>query len=257
VDNTARPPSWYWWIPLAVAALRMLPVLSLRFATPSPGQSFLGVSYLPKDFLQYAAFSRQVAVDGSFFLANPFTTEPQSARFVLLFHWLLGIVARVTGLPALDVLEWSRVPLLVLFFATLWWFLRPVLSERKDRLAAAVLVGFAGGLESWVRPFGSGWLPASIDLRLQQDTSALHGWSAFASFYNPLWIAGLTLALLVRGRSCSPQSGRRGRSRRAASRSPRCSSCTPTRRSPWGPSSRCAPPSRCCSPSASTDGTTW
>jgi hypothetical protein len=180
-----------------VAALRMLPVLSLRLAPPPPGQAFLGVSYLPKDFLQYAAMSRQVVEDGSFLFYNPFTTEPQLSRFILLLHWLVGVGARLTGMSPIDAFEWSRVPLLFLFFATLWWFLRAALPEAKDRLAAAVLVGFAGGLESFVRPFGPDRLPQAYDLRLQQDTSALHGWSTFASFYNPLWIAGLTLALLV------------------------------------------------------------
>ena len=197
MKHEGRPPLWFWWIPAVVAALRMLPVLSLRVTRPPAGSVYLGVSYLRKDFLAYAAFSRQVAVDGSFFFYNPFTTEPQDSRFVLIFHWLVGLVARVTSLSAIDTLEWSRVPLILLFFATLWWFLRPVLPDPKDRLAAALLVAFAGGLESWVRPFGPEWLPKRFDHRLQQDTSALHGWSVFGSFYNPLWIAGLTLALLV------------------------------------------------------------
>jgi hypothetical protein len=175
----------------------MLPVASLRFATPPPGHTFLGVGYIPKDFLQYAALIRQASADGSPLLYNPFTTEPQAARFILLFHWLVGRAARVTGLSAIDALEWSRVPLLFLLFATLWWFLRAVFTDPKDRLAAALLVGFAGGLESLVRPFGGALLPKAFDLRLQQDTSPLHGWSAFASFYNPLWIAALCIALLV------------------------------------------------------------
>lgn len=175
----------------------MLPLLSLSLFPPPAGMRALGVSYLPKDFLQYAALSRQVIADGSFFLYNPFTTEPQSARLVFLFHWLVGLAARGTGLSALDALEWSRVPLLFGFFAALWWFLAALLPERKDRLAAALLVGFAGGLEGWIRPFGPAWLPKAFDLRLQQDTSPLHGWSVFASCYNPLWLAALTLALLV------------------------------------------------------------
>jgi hypothetical protein len=57
-------------------------------------------------------------------------------------------------------------------------------------------VGFAGGLEGFARPF-AGLLPEGFSLRLRQDTSQLHGWSAFASFYNPLWTASLSLALVV------------------------------------------------------------
>jgi hypothetical protein len=195
--HRAHPPLWYWSIPCVVAALRMLPLVSLRVSPPPAGQSALGVSYLPKDFLQYAALSRQVVADGAFLFYDPFTTEPQAGRLVFLFHWLVGLAARLTGLSALEALEWSRVPLLFGFFAALWWFLGALLPERKDRLAAALLVGFAGGLESFVRPFAPAWLPPSLARRLLQDTSPLHGWSVFASGYNPLWIAALTLALLV------------------------------------------------------------
>ena len=191
-----RPPPWFWLIPSVVAVLRMLPVISLRWAPPPAGQAFLGVSYLPKDFLAYASFVRQVPEAGSFFFYNAFTTDPQSPRFILLFHWLVGVGARLTGLSAIDALEWSRVPLLFLFFATLWWFLRPILPDAKDRLAASVLVGFAGGVESWLRLLARE-LPKPLEDRLLQDTWALHGWSVFASFYNPLWIAALTGAMLV------------------------------------------------------------
>jgi hypothetical protein len=173
-----------------------LPWLSQHFVPAPPGKSYLPVSYLPKDFLQYAAFSRQVVAEGAFFFTNPFTTEPQSDRFVLLFHWAIGLVARVSGASPFEVFEWSRIPLLFLLFGTLWWFLRPVFEDHRDRALAALLVGFAGGVEGFVRPFADA-LPAGFTLRLLQDTSPLHGWSAFAGFYNPLWIAAQCLALLV------------------------------------------------------------
>jgi hypothetical protein len=191
-----RPPLWFWLIPTVVAGLRMLPRISLGSAPAPEGKTFLGVSYLPKDFLQYAAFIRQVAEDGSFFFYDPFTTDPQSSRFVLLFHWLVGVVARIGDFSAIDALEWSRVPLVFVFFATLWWFLRPFLPDRKDRLAAALLIGFASGIDAWLRPLAP-QLPEEFRERFLQDTSGLHGWSVFASCYNPLWIAAQSAALLV------------------------------------------------------------
>lgn len=191
-----RPPLGYWSIPAAVALLRMLPRLSLAWTEPPAGKVFLGLSYLPKDFLQYAAFVRQVSVDHSFLLHDPFTTEPQTGRFVLLFHWLLGTLAGLGGIEPLDAFEGSRVPLSFAFFALLWWFLRPFLPDRRDRLTAAVVVGLASGIEAWLRPLAPG-LPPELARRALHATSPLHGWSVFASFYNPLWTAALCVALLV------------------------------------------------------------
>jgi hypothetical protein len=197
VEHEGRPPAWLFGIPLLAGLLRMLPLLAQRFVEPPVGATWLPVSYLPKDFLQYAAFSRQVVVDGTFFFHNPFTTEAQADRFVLLFHWAVGLVAKLCGATPFTVFEWSRIPLLFAFFATLWWFLGPVLPNHRERGVAALLVGFAGGLEGFVRPFAEAWLPPAMALRLLQDTSPLHGWSPFGGFYNPLWIAALTLALGV------------------------------------------------------------
>jgi len=194
--HESRPPLWLVGVPLAAGVMRMLPLLAQRFVPPPAGTAYLPVTYLPKDFLQYAAMSRQVVADGAFFFANPFTTEPQADRFVLLFHWAVGGLARGLGASPFTVFEWSRVPLLLLFFATLWWFLGPVGLERRDRCMAIGLVFLAGGLADFIRPF-AGALPPTWAHRLLQDTSPLHGWSGFAGFYNPLWIAALTLALVV------------------------------------------------------------
>src|SRR5262245_15911682 len=191
-----RVPAAYWLIPAAVALLRMLPMLSLGWAPPPPGKSYLGVSYLPADFLAYAALVRQVPQDGALFVYDPFTTEPQAPRFLFLLHFAIGLAARLTAASPIAALEWARVPLLFAFFATLWWFLRPILRERRDRLAAALLVAFASGLEGWLRLFLYE-LPASWFQRVYEDTLPYHGWSVFASFFNPLWIAGLLLLLLV------------------------------------------------------------
>jgi hypothetical protein len=190
------PPARFWLIPLAVAALHALPLLALPLAPPPDGTEFIPTSYLRMDFLAYASFIREVAAEGSFVLHDAFTTDPQSPRFVLLYHALAGVFARITGLSALAALEASRVPLVFAFFAALWWFLAPLLPDPRDRLAAAVLAGFAGGIEGWIRPFASA-LPAAIGGRMEWETSQLQGWSLFASAYNPLWLAALAMAMLV------------------------------------------------------------
>lgn len=191
-----RIPAWFWLIPTLVVLLRLLPVFWLKLASPPEGAAFAGVSYIPKDFLAYTAFIRQVPEDGAFFFHNPFTTEPQSPRFLLLFHWVTGVAANVLHISPLNALEYSRVPLTFLFFATLWWFLRPMLPERKDRVMAAVLVAFASGFESWLQVIAP-HLPEAFRSTFLQETWALYGWNLFASFFNPLWTAALIAAMLA------------------------------------------------------------
>ena len=191
-----------------VSLLRALPYLKALRTRPSDGHAVLEVGFNPQDWLAYLAMVRQVADRGAFFFENPFTTEPQSGRFVLLFHWLMGSVSAVTGLQATTVLELSRVVLIFGFFAVLWWFLEPFLSSRTERLWATALIGLGGGLDVWVRPL-AGFLPVPIGSPLLTATSQLYGWSTFGAMYNPLWIVALTVMLLLlrpifstRGKSC-------------------------------------------------------
>ncbi|HYV26586.1 MAG TPA: hypothetical protein VFA77_03575, partial [Candidatus Eisenbacteria bacterium] len=191
-----RPPLWFWLIPAALVLLRLLPVFWLQVSQPPENTAFIGLSYLPKDFLAYVAFIRQVPDDGAFVFANPFTTDPQAPRFILLFHWLVGAFAKVSGVSPITALEWSRVPLAFGFFAALWWFLRPFLPVRQDRLWASVLAGFAGGFESWIQLLAPK-LPEDFAKPFTDNTWMLYGWNLFASFYNPLWMAALIIALVV------------------------------------------------------------
>ena len=194
--DAGRLPAAWWLIPATVALLRMLPVLSLDWAPPPPGQTYLGVSYLPADFLAYSSLVRQVSENATPFFYDPFTSEPQTGRFLFLFHWVVGLAARVTGASAVAALEWSRVPAIFACFAALAWFLRPIFPERRDRIATLLLVAFASGIESFLLLLVPE-LPEAWALRLREDTSPYYGWSLFASFFNPLWSTGLALGLLV------------------------------------------------------------
>lgn len=194
-----RPPIWFWLLPLVVALLRTLPMLWLQAVPPDDGYAYTGVSFVPKDFLAYLGFIRQTADHGALIYYNPFTTDPQSPRFILLFHNLIGLICRATGLAPNAALELSRVPLTFLFFAALWIFLRPILTDRRDRQWACVLVAFSGGFEPLQR-IVAGWLPPLqpfMAFQLRQATDPLIGWNTFASFFNPLWIAALIPALFV------------------------------------------------------------
>ena len=86
VSSRDRPPAWFWIIPAVVAFLRTLPFLWLKCAVPPKGMEFLGLGYIPFDFLSYLSFIRQVGDNASIFFYDAFTTAPQSPRFILLFH---------------------------------------------------------------------------------------------------------------------------------------------------------------------------
>jgi hypothetical protein len=82
------------------------------------------------------------------------------------------------------------------FFGVLWWFLRPILPDRRERLWACLLAGFSGGIEGFIRPF-AGLLPPAMGQTLLVDTWDMVGWNTFGSMFNPLWIAGLILTLVT------------------------------------------------------------
>jgi hypothetical protein len=183
-------------LPLCVVLLRTLPFLAVtRFAPRDAAVEYIPLGYNPKDLLSYIAFQRQLAEDGRWIWANPFTTEPQSGRFVLGLHALLGAVSRSTGLDSFVVLELSRLPLTIAFFAAVWSFTALVLGEERHRIWACWLIGLSGGFD-WLARLATGLFPETLASSLAQDLWHLQGWSTFAAMYNPLWIAGLTLTLL-------------------------------------------------------------
>lgn len=200
IESTAAQSGWppiaYWCLPALVSLLRIGPFLWSFCLQPPAGKSVVCVGFAPSDFLQYVAMIRQAAATGSIFLHDPFTTETHEPRFILLFHWALGIFSRATGCGADWTLELSRIPIIFVFFAVLWWFLSPILPDRKDRLWATALVGLSGGIEGFLKPL-TAFVPESISEPFIQSTWHMYGWNTFEAMFNPLWIAGLIVTLVV------------------------------------------------------------
>ncbi|MGH7857889.1 MAG: hypothetical protein ACREQY_11215, partial [Candidatus Binatia bacterium] len=185
-----------WLLPLVVVALRAIPYLVARSAAAGPEAEMIPLGYNPKDLLSYVAFQRQLAEDGRWLWVNAFTTEPQSGRFFLLFHALLGATSAATGLGSFTVLELSRIPLTFAFFAVLWRFVARIYDDERTRIVACWLVGLSGGID-FVAKAALPLLPEGPAALVEQDLWHLQGWSTFAALHNPLWIAGLTLSLLT------------------------------------------------------------
>lgn len=192
----AGPPISVWVAVLAVAALRMLPWLATLNAPPTDRGVLPPIGYNPKDWLAYVAFIREAATQTGLFLANPFTTDPHDGRYLLVLQWGLGRIAALARADPFTVLELSRVPLLALMTLALWRLSGVVLPDRRERVAACLLVLLSGGFEAAVDAI-RGHLPAHIQPQVYQDLWHLQGWNTFAATYNPLWVAALALAFVA------------------------------------------------------------
>lgn len=196
VSSYTKTPKVVWLIAVLLAFSRSLPFL-YNLATRSPDLYRIPVGYLPKDFLAYAALIRQF--DQGIFLVNPYTTEPQSGRFILLFHQVLGFVHSLTGADPLILLEISRWPATFAMVLAFWHLMVRLLPPTYPRKSALWLLAFGGGLDGLLRPLLGALLPAPLSTRATQDLWHYYGWSVFEASYNPLWCLGLAgLFLLFR-----------------------------------------------------------
>ena len=192
-DARKRPWLGLVFLPaLVVGSLRMLPFLSQLLRQPEGRQVPLPIGFVVSDWLQYAALIRQ----GGAPFVDPFTTEPQSGRFVLLLHQALGFAHTLTGLDVFWLLELARFPLLVAFFAALALLLQEVFASPAHRLWAVWLVALAGGL-LWPIRLLLPLLPERLAAPITADVWDMYGWTPFEAAFNPLWLASLTLLLLA------------------------------------------------------------
>jgi hypothetical protein len=190
------PPRTFWLIPAAVVLLRGIPFALTQLAVTPSGSFFPPVGYNPVDSFAYVAFIRQAAETGDWLLSAPYTNLPQSGRFIMPLFALLGHVGRWTGADPFWLLELSRIPLIFLFFAVLWYFCGALLASVRQRFIAAALVAFSGGVEFLFLNNLERW-PPRVRTTLAEALSDDQGWNTFASMNNPLWIAGLILTLIA------------------------------------------------------------
>jgi len=207
-EARSRWPTPSAWLAFGIATvIRALPFAVTRVVSPGDGKAFLPIGYLADDFLQYVAFVRERPVAGSAFLANPFTTDPQGGRFVLLFHQLLGVVYRATGIDGFWLLELSRPLLMAALLLALWRLLRLVLARDRERTWACWLVALSGGFGA-LGFLAEPLLPRVMAEAVHHDLWTAQGWNTFDAFYNPLWIGALTLLLILFSVTLKPEGPR-------------------------------------------------
>src|SRR5687768_7330633 len=98
----------------------------------------------------YAAWMRQ-AMDGQFFFDNRFTSDPQPALSIHAYFWLLGQIARVTGIALAAAL--ARFVFSVVFVFLAYWLIRRITQDTFTiKLALTFSVFGAGaGFVVWHR----------------------------------------------------------------------------------------------------------
>jgi hypothetical protein len=119
-----------------------LPALYAQIAAPR-GASYLGFEFNTDDHMVYAAWMRQ-AMGGHFFFDNRFTTDPQPGLTIHLYFWVLGLVAKVTGIPLAANL--ARLFFTGLFVPLLYRLIQRISNSVFVTRLAVTFTIFGGGI---------------------------------------------------------------------------------------------------------------
>jgi hypothetical protein len=141
VDDRPGIERRFIWAATAVAVfLAAIPAIYALLTAPK-GASYLGFEYNTDDHMVYAAWMRQ-AMDGHFLFDNRFTTDPQPGLTVHLYFWILGLIAKVTGIPI--AANFARLFFTGLFIPLLYRLVKR-LSDSVFLTRLAVTVTVVGG----------------------------------------------------------------------------------------------------------------
>jgi arabinosyltransferase C len=128
------------WLMVAIAVvLAALPAVIGWLS----GSNYVGYQYNTDDHMVYAAWMRQ-AMDGHFFFDNRFTTDPQPGLTVHLYFFLLGLVAKVTGIALAATL--ARLGFSALFIWLVYRLARKLGAEVYVTKLAVALTIVGGGV---------------------------------------------------------------------------------------------------------------
>lgn len=184
-DSLRAERRWVLAWAVVVVAVSSLPYLYGAAITPH-GYRFVGFTHNIDDAFVYMSWARQAA-DGSFFIRNLFTNEPQAGRAFNVLFLAMGWTARYTHLPPEWVFHLFRAVLGTALIMAVWSFGRRFLVSREQRKMLVLLAGFSSGI-GWLIP-GARMPVGPID---EWQPEAV----TFLSIYlNPLFLAGMLLML--------------------------------------------------------------
>lgn len=137
------------WAVVVVVTLVMLGITAvpylLAYATTQPGQVFMGILMNPEDSQTY--FSKMLqGYDGSWLYTITFTAEPHEPAFLGGFYFLLGHIARWTGLGFEAVWHLARTLSVAVLMVVTYGFIAYFVNDRRTRITAYLLAVFSAGL---------------------------------------------------------------------------------------------------------------
>jgi hypothetical protein len=169
-----------------VMLLTCLPYFYVAAGTPA-GMAFSRLLYQVPDNCVYLSWEEQAA-QGAFGMRNLFTGEAQRGIYFHLLSWLVGMLARLTGLPVVLVHHGGRVLLGVLVLTLAYRLFARLTPDLAIRRTAFWFTAFASGF---------GWLVEWLKLPAQWSTELAQAeMTTFLSLCsNLLNCAGLALML--------------------------------------------------------------
>lgn len=120
----------------------VLPFVVGLVSAPTGG-AYLGYQYNTDDHMVYSAWMRQ-AMDGRFLMDNRFTTDAQPSLTVNVYFFVLGLIAKITGIPLASTL--SRLFFSGLFIVLANRMVKRLGWESGTTRLALILTVIGGGL---------------------------------------------------------------------------------------------------------------
>jgi hypothetical protein len=203
----AFAPAWVLVVALVPGLAHVVADVLLAPKAPGPAsasaQEFMGFRYLVNDHTQYMGFAR-VAADAiergrswGVFLENPFVTDPQDGRHLLLYISSVAWLSRTTGLDVYDAWRALGVVVSWIFFVTCWRFIVRTVSANENvhavRRDAFLLIAFGNGV-SFAVAAALAWRGTPHE-QVPEVVQAFFNFSSFDASALPMWLAAYASAL--------------------------------------------------------------
>jgi hypothetical protein len=130
-------------VAVAVVVLTSVPYCFGYLSTP-PDKQFMGIVLGMPDAAQYLSWAREFG--HSLLIDDKLTPEASDATFFNLFSLAVGRLARLMGSGPAEALQLVRLPAGALYIAAIYYFVRIVTNDRRQRWIAFLVATLGGGL---------------------------------------------------------------------------------------------------------------